>query len=270
MFAALTLNSPFAKATAGERTLDTFTTCPGGGTLVRTGGPCTIGLPAASNGSPQYGLDPRAATPYSLQFNVSVGQQLFKDTVVEVGYVGNRARNQLTHYDINQVLPQNRVAAAFAANANAANLFRPFTNYGAIYIFERAGRADYDSLQVLFRTRFTQSLSLQAAYTFSRSVADFGLSDSNGNRSDFAVLNNADRDLDMAESDINRPHIFVANFIYCLGRMGICRYRSAAKRPFDHPEFERHRSARLAGGDCVPGRRHRTRHGRSESTPAAR
>jgi len=216
MFAALTLNAPFAKSTAGERTLDTFTVCPGTGTLVRTGGPCTIGLPAASNGSPQYGLSPEAATPYSLQFNFSVGQQLFKDTVVEVGYVGNRARNQLTHYDVNQVLQQNRVAASFAADANAVNQLRPFRNYGPIYIFERGGRANYDSLQVLFRTRLAKSLSFQAAYTFSKSKADFGLSDSNGGRSDFAILNNNDRDLDYAESDINRPHIFVANFIYNL------------------------------------------------------
>ena len=200
MFAALTLNAPFAKTIGGQRTLDGQFT----------------GLSAASNGSPQYGLDPRAATPYSLQFNVSVGQQLFRDTVIEVGYVGNRARNQLTHYDVNQVLPQNRVAAAFAADANAANQFRPFRNFGSIYMFERAGRADYDSLQVLFRTRFAKSFTFQAAYTFSKSQADFGLSDSNGGRSDFALLNNNDRELDFADSDINRPHIFVANFIYNL------------------------------------------------------
>jgi hypothetical protein len=52
---------------------------------------------AASNGAPRFGFSPEAATPYSLQFNVSVGQQLWNDTVIEVGYVGNRARNQLTH-----------------------------------------------------------------------------------------------------------------------------------------------------------------------------
>ncbi|HEX2640239.1 MAG TPA: hypothetical protein VHL50_06695, partial [Pyrinomonadaceae bacterium] len=216
IFAALTLNSPFAKTIAGQRTLDALAVCPDGAAPSRTGGPCTAGLSAASNGSPKFGLSPGAATPYSLQFNVSVGQQLFKDTVLEVGYVGNRARNQLTHYDVNQVLSQNRVAAAFAADANAANQFRPFKNYGSIYVFERAGRADYDSLQVLFRTRLAKSLNFQAAYTFSKSQADFGLSDSSGSSSAFAVLNNNERDLDFAESDINRPHIFVANFIYNL------------------------------------------------------
>lgn len=198
-FASLTLNSPFATTIAGERLLN---------------GRTFAGLTAASNGSPRFGLSPDAETPYSLQFNFSVGQQLFKDTALEVGYVGNRARKQLTHNDVNQVLDQNRLAAAFAGNANAVNAFRPFSNYGSIYQFERNGRADYDSLQVLFRTRFSQKSQLQMAYTFSRSKADFGLNDSSGGSSQFAVLNRNDRGLDFAESDINRPHIFVANAIY--------------------------------------------------------
>jgi len=199
IFAALTLNPPFAATRGGQRTLD---------------GTVYAGLSEASNGAPRFALNPEPATPYSLQFNFSVGQQLFKDTVIEVGYVGNRARNQLTHFDVNQVLPQNQRVAAFAADGNAVNQFRPYRNYGSIYTFERNGRADYDSLQVLFRTRLTNKLNFQAAYTFSRSLADFGLNDSNGSSSNFAVLDSTNRELDFAESDINRPHIFVANMIY--------------------------------------------------------
>lgn len=201
VFAALTTNSPFAKSIGGERTLD---------------GSAYANLSAASNGSPKFGFSPEAATPYSLQFNFSVGRQLWNETVLEVGYVGNRARQQLTHSDVNQVSAANRKAAAFAANANAVNAFRPYSNYGSIYQFERNGRADYDSLQVLFRTRFTKNSQLQAAYTYSKSQSDFGLNDSSGSSSAFAVLDRTNRSADFAESDINRPHIFVANMIYNL------------------------------------------------------
>ncbi|HXG83015.1 MAG TPA: carboxypeptidase regulatory-like domain-containing protein [Pyrinomonadaceae bacterium] len=214
VFGALTQNSPFAATIGGERTLDGPT-------------PTFVNLGAASNGAPRFGFSPEAATPYSLQFNFSVGQQLWKDTVIEVGYVGNRARRQLTHSDINQVLPQNQLRAAFAPNANAVNALRPYSNYGSIYQFERNGRADYNSLQVLFRTRFTKNSQLQAAYTFSKSEADFGLNDSSGAASGFAVLDRNNRDLDFAESDINRPHIFVANMIYNLPRFN--GYNSFAK-----------------------------------------
>lgn len=200
-FSSLTQNAPFATLIAGERTLD---------------GRHFAGLTAASNGSPRFGLSPDPATPYSLQFNFSVGQQLWKDTVLEVGYVANRSYKQLTHNDVNQVLEPNRKQAAFATSANAVNVLRPYSNYGSIYQFERNGKGVYDSMQVLFRTRFTQKSQLQMAYTFSRSLADFGLNDSSGGSSGFAVLDRNNRGLDRAESDINRPHIFVANLIYNL------------------------------------------------------
>lgn len=203
VFGALTQNSPFVATIGGQRTLD-------------GPNPTFTNLSAASNGSPRFGFSPEAQTPYSLQFNFSVGQEITSGTVIELGYVGNRARKQLTHNDVNQVLPQNQLAAAFAPDANAVNTFRPYSNYGSIYQFERNGRADYDSLQVLFRTRFSKNSQLQAAYTFSKSQADFGLNDSAGSSSPFAVLDRNNRDLDFAESDINRPHIFVANMIYNL------------------------------------------------------
>ena len=197
--ASLTSNSPFIKSTGGERTLD---------------GRDFLDVPVtASNGVPSRAFSPGAETPYSLQFNVSIGQELWKGGVLELGYVGNRARNQLTHFDLNEVLPQNRVNAAFAGNGNAVNAFRPYSNYGNIYEFTRDGRANYDSLQVLFRTRFNRNSQFQAAYTFSKSLADFGLSDSSGGPSGFALQDPNNPGLDYGPSDINRPHIFVANAV---------------------------------------------------------
>ncbi|MBC7900925.1 MAG: hypothetical protein H7070_12840 [Saprospiraceae bacterium] len=198
--AALTSNPPFVRGTAGRRTLDA---------------PVVFAdLPASAGaGSPRYAWDPRATTPYSLQFNVTVDQELWKDTVLEVGYVGNRARNQLTHYDINAVLPQNRLAAAFATDANAVNAFRPYSNNGPIYEFSRRGNADYNSLQVLFKTRFGQNSQFQAAYTYGKSQSDFGLGDSSGTQSAFALQDIYNPGLDFGDSDINRPHLFVANAV---------------------------------------------------------
>ena len=197
----LTSNPPFVRNIGGQRTLD---------------GTVYSGLGAASNGAPSRSFSPEAATPYSIQFNFTVDQQLWKETVLEVGYVGNRARNQLTHFDINQPVAANRLAAAFAPDSNAVNALRPFRNYGAIYQFARNGIANYDSLQVLFKTRFAKSLNFQAAYTFSKSLSDFGLGDSSNGPSGFALLDTYNPGLDYGQSDINRPHIFVANLIYNL------------------------------------------------------
>jgi hypothetical protein len=171
-------------------------------------------------GAPAYSFDPKAATPYSWQFNVAVDQEIWKGAVVEVAYVGNRARDQLTHYNINPVQPQNRLAAAFAPPGDQGgtalvNSLRVLGNssWAGIYQFGRKGRADYDSLQILFKTRFWNNSQFQAAYTYGISRADFGLSDSSGGRSDFALQDVDDPDLDFGPSDINRPHLFVANTV---------------------------------------------------------
>ena len=198
--AALTQNPPYVRSVGGERTLDapvTFFDLP----------------PSAGAGSPKWSFDPRATTPYSWQFNVAVDQQIWKGAVLEVAYVGNRARNQLTHYDINQISQQNRIAAAFAPNGNAVNALRPFSNYGSIYEFARKGNANYDSLQVLFKTRFWKNSQFQAAYTWSKSLSDFGLSDSSGTSSEWAVEDKDNFKLDYGPSDINRPQMFVASLI---------------------------------------------------------
>jgi hypothetical protein len=198
--AALTSNPPFIRSVAGTRTLDA---------------PATFSNNSATVGAPAYSFDPRARTPYSWQFNVTVDQEVWKGAVLEVAYVGNRARNQLTHYNINPVLQQNRVQAAFAPDANAVNSLRVLGNgdLGSVYQFARTGRADYNSLQILFKTRFWRNSQFQAAYTYGISKADFGLGDSSGARSDFALQDVNDPDLDFGPSDINRPHLFVANAV---------------------------------------------------------
>ncbi len=199
--AALTNNPPFIRSVGGTRTLDA---------------PVVFQLDGnPSVGSPKFSFDPRATTPYSFQFNFTVDQELFKGGVLEVGYVGNRARNQLTNYDINEVTQGNRVTAAFAPNANTVNGLRVLRNpnIGSIYQFSRRGRANYDSLQVLFKTRFLKNSQFQAAYTFSKSLADFGLGDSSGTNSAFALQDVNNQKLDYGPSDINRPHLFVANTV---------------------------------------------------------
>lgn len=198
LVAALTLNPPFALNIGATRPLDTTN---------------LANLPAASAGSPQYAFDPRARTPYSLQYNITFDQEIYPGAVIEVGYVGNQARNQLTQYDVNEVLPQNRLAAAFAVDANGVNALRPYSNFGSIYEFARDGHGGYNSLQVLFKTRFLRTSQFQAAYTYSSSKADFGLSQSGGGRFNDALLDPNNRLIDYGPSDINRPHIFVANTV---------------------------------------------------------
>jgi len=209
VLSALTGNPPFVKSVAGERTLDapvlywSDTTNP-------------------AVGAPAYSYDPQARTPNSWQYNVSIDHEIWKGAVIEAAYVGNRARDQLTNFNINPILPENRLKAAFATGnsfgnnaTNEINSYRLLGNqsWGSIYQFARKGRADYNSLQILFKTRFWKTSQFQAAYTYGISKADFGLGDSSGGRSDFALQDVNNPNLDYGPSDINRPHLFVANTV---------------------------------------------------------
>jgi hypothetical protein len=196
-------NAPFALSIGGERTLDNN----GASTFVVSGAP---------SGSPSRSQDPAALLPNTWQWNLTVDQELWKDTVLEVGYVGNRALHQLISFDVNQVLPQHRVAAAFCADGGCVNQFRPASNFGFITGFARAGTADYHSLQTLFKTRFFGRSQFQAAYTWSHSIGDAPLDDSSGGASVNTRTDTYDGRIDRGNTGIHRPHIFVANSVIYL------------------------------------------------------
>ncbi|MGH8575154.1 MAG: carboxypeptidase regulatory-like domain-containing protein, partial [Gammaproteobacteria bacterium] len=197
-------NAPFALSIGGERTLD-------------DNGASTFVISGAPGGAPSRSTNPEALLPNAWQWNVTVDQQLWKDAVLEVGYVGNRALHQLISKDVNQVLPQNRVAAAFCGgDGGCVNNLRPAPNFGFIAGFERSGSANYHSLQTMFKTRLFGRSQIQAAYTWSHSIGDAALDDSSGGASVNTRTDTFNASIDYGNTGINRPHIFVLNSVIYL------------------------------------------------------
>jgi hypothetical protein len=166
-------------------------------------------------GFPSIGNEISNQMPNSWQFNLSVQRELWKDAVLEVGYVGNRGMHLLIHSDINDVAPANRVAYfENSGDAAARAALRPFgalTLDNGITYYSRSGQSNYNALQSSFKTRFSRNSQFQFAYTWSKLISDTVLLDSPNNNVD-AYNPRASRGPDF----LNRPHIFVANFIYNL------------------------------------------------------
>ena len=195
----LVANAPFAVTSNISRPLDTAIPLPVGGA------------------APAGGMDPAATVPESWQWNVSVQRSVAKDTTLEIGYVGNHALHQTTSYDMNQIAPQNWLAASFmtASQAQTAGYFT-YNNYNsALTWWTHQGDATYNSLQALFKTRYKRS-QLTAAYTWSHSIGDVLLDDSSGGIGQQSFMYPGNPSLDRGNSSINRPHIFTANFNYYL------------------------------------------------------
>jgi hypothetical protein len=170
----------------------------------------------ASLGVPSIGQDLNSRAPYTLQYNLSIQHELWKDAKFEVGYVGSQTKNWTRKVDINAIAPADRLAFA-QSNGNAAgNALKPFhvlTN-GQLPFFAHQGSSEYDSLQTAFSTRFQRGSIFQLTYTFSKTYTDTFLHISNGGGNLIIDPFNPRNGYGLAT--INRPHILSANLIYNL------------------------------------------------------
>ncbi|MFZ0910261.1 MAG: carboxypeptidase regulatory-like domain-containing protein [Candidatus Acidiferrales bacterium] len=169
--------------------------------------------------SPSAAKNPRGITSNSWQWNLSVERQLWRNAVLNVGYVGNSGIHLTSMSDLNQVPEANWLAGAFLSGASQ-NVLRPADNFGEIGEFARGGHATYHSLQMLFKAQTGNHSQFQAAYTYSKSVGNVDLDNSSGGVNQEAWLNNANPGLNKGNTNINRPNIFVANEVFFLPKLG--------------------------------------------------
>ena len=155
------------------------------------------------------GVDPSNTMPNSWQWNLSVEHSLAKETTLQLAYVGNRAIHQLTTSDINEVPSSQWDACAFMSNCNS---LRPYANDGFLTWWSHLGDANYHALQALFRGKVKGAL-VNATYTYSHSIGDVPLDESNGTANSQTLTWAGNPGLDRGNTQINRPHIFVANLL---------------------------------------------------------
>ena len=173
---------------------------------------CTPDCFGTGLGNASVGTELTARQPYTLQWNVSVQHEFWKDTRLEVGYVASRTKNAQSKYDANAIDPADRLA--FAQSNGSLNSLKPFNviNSGNIAVYSYHGSASYDSLQAAFDTRFRHDLTFAAVYTYSKTISDVALRSNNGNGN--LLLDPFNLGAMRGLATIDRPHIFAANLIY--------------------------------------------------------
>ena len=180
-------------------------------------------LPSISGlaGSPTGGKDPSNATPNSWQWNIAVERSLYKDTSLEVAYVGNRAVHQVTTSDINEIPQSAWGTAAFSkpgpnlgdtSPTVQLNTYRPYSNYDFLTWWAHLGDAHYHALQTVFKTRFNR-VQANLSYTWSHSIGNVPLDEANGSVNYQTLTSGFNPSFDRGNTQINRPQIFVGNII---------------------------------------------------------
>ncbi len=155
--------------------------------------------------------------PNSWQWNVSVEQELARNTTLQIGYVGNNGEHLTSMWQPNGIPASGYLDGAFLSGS-AQNLLRPAGNFGMIGGFARGGHANYQSLQALFRSQYGPS-TFQAAYTWSHSIGNVTLDDSSGSFDSQATTDQSNPGLDKGNTNINRPNIFVASEVLYLPKL---------------------------------------------------
>jgi hypothetical protein len=209
-------NPPFGRLQSGIRKLDT------------NAEPCG-GCFGVSSGFGSNGRDPDAVVPSTWQWNLSLQQEVLRNTTLELSYVGSKGIDQLLFYDANQVsgtadLNRNGVNDRLdflraGGDSGLAATVRPFgvlTGNNRINIWSHDGETRYHSLQTQLVSRFGRGSQFQTSYTWSKSLGTVPLDDSGGLNNDNSVTDLANRNLDWGPTRTDRRHIFNASLVLVL------------------------------------------------------
>jgi hypothetical protein len=157
-------------------------------------------------------IDPNLRTPYIQQYNLNVQWEFAKNTVLEIGYVGNKGTKLLQVITLNQPV-YNAATNSFVAPFGTT-LSTQKNVAGGIQQVQSSSNSHYDSLQASVARRLERGLQFLAAYTFGKSIDYYSGSAVN----ELAAVpgDQFNWRTNRGRSDFDRTHRFVFSFVYDL------------------------------------------------------
>jgi len=115
------------------------------------------------------GQDPFQRTTYVQQWNFGIQQELVKDLLLDVAYVGNKGTKLAAFRELNQR------PVSFNAFGEPVAGARPLAGQsinGNVQYLDNLGRSNYHSLQTRLEKRFSAGLSALVSYTWGKALTD--------------------------------------------------------------------------------------------------
>ncbi len=135
-------------------------------------------------------LEQNAPTPLMDQWNLNIQYEFAPTWVLELGYIGSHGIHQTSAIrELNEAElaspsnPVNGITTNTVANANVRVPYLGFSPAG-LSDDEFTGDAKFNSLQATVRKQLSHGLTLQAAYTWSKSLTDFNVASQNQDSND--------------------------------------------------------------------------------------
>jgi len=162
-----------------------------------TGGPDTVGIPAAQN--PDY------RTPYSMQYNFTIERQQW-NTGFRVSYIGTAMRKAPWQYNYNSPVPNSEPFI---------NKPRPYPNFPEIWYVTNGAGHQYNGLTVEATRQFHHGLYFQSSWTWARDRYDLDYNWDFGGDA-FISENPFDRKREVGPAADIPTHRWGTNWIYQL------------------------------------------------------
>jgi hypothetical protein len=157
--------------------------------------------------------DPRLVPSYTMNFSLSLQQELPQGVFVEAAYVGSQGRHLLRRPDINQPAFEDLRANTElpAAGRAATNFLRPFKGYSAIQQYTADANSNYNALQ-LHATKRKGALVFTTSYTWSKALTD-------ASGFDEGPEDYQNRRYNHGPASYDRRHVFVTTYTYRVPRL---------------------------------------------------
>ena len=179
---------------------------------------CGPGVPSPCTTYAPQGVQANAKTPTVQEWRFSVEQQLDRNTVLRVGYVGSFGYHGFASVDPNTVpaqicasasCPSGGVGTARGSVPEGAQYIpvaasRPNPYLGAGFFWFTEGNTSYNALQIDVSRRLTRGLQFRANYTWSKNLdINSGLTGAQANNQPQMVMNRNDLARDWGPSALN-------------------------------------------------------------------
>ncbi len=147
---------------------------------------------------------PDLKIPSYQSYNLSIQQKLDAGTTFEIAYVGSQQRHLLGEIDLNQPT----LAVRQAHPTDNVNAIRPYAGYS--YLKDRISvfSGNYNALQTQITHHSPKGLTVSAAYTWSKVLANSPID------RDTAANNTYNLHNEYGPEPFNDPQIFIFNYIY--------------------------------------------------------
>jgi hypothetical protein len=123
-----------------------------------------------------FGVDQHLKTPYVMNWNVNVQQEVARDTVLQVAYVANRGVHLYSTIDLNQVNPAlddggEQLGRPLVQNCPAMPCF-PYISF--LNYLSNKSTSSYNALQATLTKRYSHGLYGLVGYTYGHAIDTAG------------------------------------------------------------------------------------------------